>query len=96
MAKFKRLRAFKGSTLKFDIPLSSLRLNSFRRIVRADIKKNDGAPTARFQSSYDAMNITCILNPNDSIRLSGTYKYEVVIEDFNGVHTVQYGFLEVL
>ncbi|WP_188013152.1 hypothetical protein [Photobacterium damselae] len=96
MSKFKRLRAHKGSTLKFEIPLSPLRLNSFRRVVRAEIKKNDGAPVARFQTAYDAMNITCVLNPTDTIRLSGQYKYEIGCEDMNGIHTVQYGVLEVL
>lgn len=96
MSKFKRLRAFKGSTLKFQIPLHPLRLESFQRVIRAEIKKNEGAPVARLQTSYDAMNITCVLTPDQSIRLSGQYKYDVVVQDMNGVHTIQNGILEVL
>ncbi|MGF1787081.1 hypothetical protein L4D00_14900 [Photobacterium swingsii] len=94
--KYKKLRCFKGSTLSFDIPLSN-NLVSFRRVVRAEVKKTEGAPVARFQTEYGGgVNIKCRLNPTDSIRLSGQYKYEVSVEDNEGIKTLQYGILEVL
>lgn len=96
MAIFKRIRSFKGSTILFRIPLNKLKLESFQRVVRAEVRKFDGAPITRFHTSYDAINISCAILPDQSIRLSGHYKYDIVVQDRNGLHTVQHGILEVL
>ncbi|MFL1802309.1 hypothetical protein ACJW8F_13090 [Plesiomonas shigelloides] len=84
---FKRIRVHAGDTLQIKLPV-----NDMGRVVRAQITKGSGTPIARFQQYEDVFYVPA----ETTMRMSGTYKYEIAMTDGSVVRSVQYGILEVL
>ncbi|ELA9841209.1 hypothetical protein V4F87_003251 [Vibrio parahaemolyticus] len=90
--KFKRLRVFKGDTLNFDIPVKEFVHN----VPRAHVLKGNGTPIGRFEVLNENNVLKCRLSHDVTMRLQGTYKYEIAYASNNGIATAQYGILEVM
>ncbi|EGR0697676.1 hypothetical protein EX461_18085 [Vibrio parahaemolyticus] len=85
---FKRLRVLRGNSLV--IPVS----DNFETVVKAEITNGSGVPIGRM--NYDQEKNTFILSSQITTRLTGHYKYHIVVTKGSVVETIQYGIIEVM
>ncbi|WP_068871987.1 hypothetical protein [Edwardsiella tarda] len=91
---FKRLSVAKGATLNIHVPTNG---KVFGRITQSVVTNGNNAPVAQLESvGVEGGYMIMRLSAQQTMRMSGTYRYYIAAETELSVENLQYGILTIL